>query len=72
LAVEAREPDQSPDPDLFFMKDDLQDVVLHDNDPVVILVVTVGRRVHRVLVNQRSSTDVMFWLTFNKFPLLPD
>ena len=31
---------------------DLQDVVPHDNDPVVISVVTVGRKVHRVLVDQ--------------------
>jgi len=52
MAVEAREPDQSPEPDLYFSKADLQDVVPHDNDPVVILVVTVGRRVHRVLIEQ--------------------
>ena len=39
---------------------DLRDVVSHDNDPVVISVVTAGRKVHRVLVDQGSSTDVMF------------
>ena len=32
----------------------------------MILVVTVGRKVHRVLVDQGNSTDVMFWTTFNK------
>jgi len=52
--------------DLVFTKADLRDVVPHDNDPVVISVVTVGRRVHRVLVDQGSSADVMFWSTFNK------
>jgi len=36
MAVEAQEPDQSPEPDLYFTKADLQDVVPHDNDPVVI------------------------------------
>jgi len=72
MAVEAREPDQSPEPDLYFTKADLQDVILHDNDLVVILVVTVGRRVHRVLVDQGSSEDVMFWSTFNKLQLSPD
>jgi len=39
---------------------------------VVISVVTAGRKVHRVLVDQGSSTDVMFWMTFNKLQLSPD
>ena len=72
MAVEARKPDQSPEPDLYFTKADLRDVVPHDNDPVVILVVTIGRRVHRVLIDQGSSTDVMFWSTFNKLQLSLD
>ena len=46
--------------DLVFTKADLRDVVPHDNHPVVISVVTAGRRVHRVLVDQGSSADVMF------------
>ena len=62
MAVQARDPDQSLEPDLFFTKVDLRDVVPHDNDPVVM----IGRRVHRVLVDQGNSTDMMFWLTFNK------
>jgi len=39
---------------------------------VVISVVIVGRRVHRVLIDQGSSTYVMFWSTFNKLELSPD
>ena len=58
--------------DLVFTRRDLRDVVPHDNDPVVILVVTVGRKVHRVLVDQGSSADVMFLSTFNKLRLSPD
>jgi len=58
--------------DLVFTRADLQDVVPHDNDPVVISVVMVGRKVHRVLVDQGSSADVMFWSTFNKLRLSPD
>jgi len=50
----------------------LRDVVPHDNDLVVISVVTAGRIVHWVLINQGSSTDEMFWLTFNKLQLSPD
>jgi len=57
---------------LVFTKANLHDVVPHDNDPVVISVVTAGRRVHRVLVDQGNSADVMFWSTFNKLQLSPD
>jgi len=58
--------------DLVFTRADLRDVVPHDNDPVVISVVTAGRKVHRVLVDQGSSADVMFLSTFNKLQLSPD
>ena len=39
---------------------------------MVISIVTTGRKVHRVLVDQGSSADVMFLLTFNKLQLPPD
>ena len=39
---------------------------------MVISTVTVGRKVHHVLVDQGSSTDVMFWMTFNKLQLSLD
>ena len=39
---------------------------------MVISVVIAGRKVHRVLVDQGSSADVMFWTTFNKLQLSPD
>jgi len=59
MAVEGGELDQSLEPDLFFTKAEIRDVVPHDNDPVVISVVTAGRKVHRVLIDQ----FVMFWST---------
>ena len=71
MAVEVQESDQTPDVDLVFTKADCQDVIPHDNDPVVISVVTAGRRVHCVLVDQGSSADVMIWSTFNKLQLSP-
>jgi len=71
MAVEVHEIDQTPDVDLVFTKADRQDVIPHDNDPVVISLVTAGRRVHRVLVYQGSSANVMFWLTFKKLQLSP-
>ena len=70
--VEVQEADLTLDIDLVFTKANLRDVVPHDNDPVVISVVTTRRKVHRVLMDQGRSTDVMFWLTFNKLQLSPD
>jgi len=62
--VVGRDHDDMPELDLYFMKADSIDVVPHNNDPVVISVVMVGRKVHRILINQESSTDVLFWSTF--------
>ena len=39
---------------------------------MVISAVTARRKVHRVLVDQGSSADVMFWTTFNKLQLSLD
>ena len=64
--------DDAFDVNLVFTKADLQDVVPHENDPVVISVVTAGTKVHRVLVDQGRSFDLMFWTTFNKLQLSPD
>ena len=71
MSVEAFE-DHSLDVDITFTKEDLRDVVPHDNDPIVISLVTAGRMVHQVLVDQGSSADVMFWPTFGKLQLSPD
>jgi len=72
MAIEVQEIDNTPDVDLVFTKADRQDVVPLENYPVVISVVTAGRKMHHVLVDQGSSADVMFWSTFNKLQLSPD
>jgi len=64
MSLEARDQDDTPDPDLYFMKADLVGVVPHDNDLVVISIIMVGRKVHQALIDQGSSTDVLFWSTF--------
>ena len=66
MSIEAQVAYDVLDVDLTFMKADLRDVVPHDNDHVMISVVTARRKVHRVLVDQGSSMDVMFWSTFKK------
>jgi len=72
MIVETMRPDLLPEPNLYFMKVDLEGVISYEDDPVIIFVVTVGRRVHRVFIDQGSSADVMFWLTFNSLQLYPD
>ena len=66
MSVEAHVVDEVLDVDLAFTKADLRDVIPHDNDAVVISVVTVGRKVHRVVLDQGRSTNVIFSSTFNK------
>ena len=70
--MEARRPNHPPEIALCFTRSDLEYVVPHENDPVVIPVVGVERNVHRFLIDQGSSVDVMFWLTFNSLQLCPD
>jgi len=71
MSVEAQVVDGVLDVDLALTKADLRDVIPHDNDLVVISVVTAGRKVHRVLVDHGGSANVMFWSTFNKLQLSP-
>jgi len=47
-------------PAISFSEEDRTDVVAHEDDPVVISVIAMGRWVHRILVDQDSSTDVLF------------
>ncbi|XP_068486854.1 uncharacterized protein [Phaseolus vulgaris] len=55
-------PDDPWDADLVFTRADLRDVVPHYNDPVVISIVTAGRKVHRVLVDQDNLVEVRGYL----------
>jgi len=72
MSLESRRPGRAQEPALCFTGADLEDVVSHENDPVVILVITVGRKVHRALIDQGSSDDVMLWKTFANLQLSPD
>jgi len=49
---------------IVFSSEDLKGVVPHEDDPIVLSVIMMGRNVHRVLVDQGSSVDVMFWNTY--------
>jgi len=51
-------------PNIAFLATDMANVVPHEDDPIVLSIVLMGRNVHRVSINQGSSTDVMFCYTF--------
>jgi len=72
ITVEVRRPDHPPKPALCFTSPDLEDVVPHEDDLVVISVATIGRKVHPVLIDKGSSADVSFWSTFINLQLSPD
>ncbi len=60
MSLYTRRFDCLTEPSLCFTSFDLKDVFTHEEDPMVISVVTVGRKVHRVLIDQGSLADVMF------------
>jgi len=49
---------------IIFMEEDQVDVVPHDDDPVVVSIIPMGRRVHKVLIDQGNSANVIFWDAF--------
>jgi len=64
MSLDTRRFDQSIELSLCFTNSDLEDVFPHEDDPVVISVITVGRKVPKVLIDQGSSADILFWETF--------
>ena len=55
MVVDSVDEGHFPEVDITFRKADLWDVVPHDNDPVVISLITAGRRVHRVCLLYTSD-----------------
>ena len=60
MSLDTSKPYHSLEPTFSFMSSDLEDVVPHEDDSVVIYVVNVGKKMHRVLINKGSLANVMF------------
>ncbi|XP_072090622.1 uncharacterized protein [Arachis hypogaea] len=56
-------------PTISFTKEDAQRVTPGYNDPVVITMILANANLHRILVDQGSSVDILFKSTFDKFGL---
>jgi len=63
--------DRSTKLSLCFIRADLEDVFPDEDYPVVISIIIVRRKVNRVLIDQGSSVDVMFWRTFTNLQISP-
>ncbi|XP_015944279.1 uncharacterized protein LOC107469410 [Arachis duranensis] len=58
---------ESPDlPTISFTKEDGQGIMLGHDDPVVITMILVNANLHRILVDQWSSADILFKPAFDK------
>lgn len=64
ISITLGEPAKKRHPLIVFTEEDFEGVQAHEDDPVVVSVVTARYNVKRVLIDQGSSADVMFWSTF--------
>ncbi|XP_020240273.1 uncharacterized protein LOC109819092 [Cajanus cajan] len=53
-----------PQPTISFSDADYEGVAPHEDDPIIISTIVMGYNVKRVLVDQGSSTDILFWEAF--------
>ncbi|XP_072088059.1 uncharacterized protein [Arachis hypogaea] len=64
------EGDKSPDlPTITFTKEDAAGIIPGHDDPMVITIKLANANLHRTLVNQGSSVDILFKSAFNKIGL---
>ncbi|XP_020206004.1 uncharacterized protein LOC109791150 [Cajanus cajan] len=55
---------RSPQPSISFSDADYKGVAPHEDDPIVVSTIVMGYNVKRVLVDQGSLADILFWETF--------
>ncbi|XP_072064060.1 uncharacterized protein [Arachis hypogaea] len=62
--------EETPDlPTISFTKEDTKEIVPGHDDLVVIIMILANANLHRTLVDQRSSADILFKPTFDKLGL---
>ena len=60
---------QQGDDDIIFFKEDLQEVQTPRNDATIIFMTIANYDVKRYLVDNRSSTDILFYDAFSRMQL---
>lgn len=59
-------------PDMTFAAADCKGVIFHHDDPLVVVLSMANLEVHQVLVDDGSSTNILFGAAFEKFLISPD
>jgi hypothetical protein len=49
---------------LSFLEEDVRGVVMPHDDALVVTVTVANHAIHRILVDNGSSTDIFYWLAF--------
>ncbi|XP_015940200.1 uncharacterized protein LOC107465743 [Arachis duranensis] len=57
-------------PTITFTQEDAAGIILGHDDPMVITIILANANLHRTLVDQESSADILFKTTFDKLGLL--
>ena len=66
--VEGKE--EAPDiPAITFTKEDASSIISGHDDPMVITIILANANLHRTLIDQGSSADILFKTTFDKTQL---
>ena len=45
---------------------------INEDDPKVVSIIIANFMVYKVLINQGSSTDILYWKTFHRLEVSPD
>jgi hypothetical protein len=72
LCQEYGEQTSDREPDISFTTKDYRDVIPHNDDPMVITLQIFKWDVKRVLVDPRSSADILYYDTFDRIGLDPE
>lgn len=72
MSVSRKESIFPANPPITSTKDDFDRIEPHEDDPMVIIIATVDYWVKRVLIDQGSSSDILFWETFERLGLDKD
>ncbi|KAJ1382612.1 hypothetical protein SESBI_44085 [Sesbania bispinosa] len=72
MTINTREEDHPQMPVISFSNADFEVIKSHRDDPMVIQALMASFMVKRILVDQGSSTDILYWEAFQKLGLSPE
>jgi hypothetical protein len=55
-----------------FLEEDAQGVVMPHNDALVVIMTVANHAIHQILVDNRSSADILYWPAFKQMDIDQD